>query len=304
MVSLPGVVLPSSVTIPANATSAKVCFTLSSNYNWRQVFDINAQLNGSTATAYGSNSYVLGFSETLSPTIVPPIYVGQSSVPITVSLTSSQGYGSTVKLSCIDLFEGDSCTFDSDTLDVSPSGLASTSVTLNATNLTGGNADLPTFTILADDGNVAKRQTIALNVAELFVDGSGSGSFVTGSLGPGSDPVTVGGIPPYTPTCSGLPTGVTCSFSGTQLPFGSESSLTATLTVPSGVASGTYPFNFNVTSGGVNATLVQTLQVVGFSLQGPAAGCASEIDGTTQNIPITALSAPRHILDRVPLVAQ
>ena len=285
--SVSGVVLPSSVTIPANATSAKFCFTLASNYNWRQVFDVKAQLNGSTATAYGSDSYVQGFSESLSPTSLPPIYAGLSSAPITVSLTSSQGYSSTVKLSCVDLIEGDSCTFALDTLDVSPNGVAKTAVTLNTTHLTADNAGTHPFTILADDGNVAKRQTIPLTVSELVVDADGSASIESGSPGKGSNTLTVVGIPPYSLSCSGLPTGATCSFSGTQLPYGSDSSLTDTVTVSSGVASGSYPFNINVTSGGVNATAVETLQVVGFSLQGPSAGSTTAIVGTTQNIPIT-----------------
>jgi len=96
--SVSGVILPSSLTVPAGSLSQQFCYTLISTYDWHQVFDIRAQFDGDTAVAYASQSYVVGFSESLSPSTDQAIYPGQSTSPVTVSLTSSQGYTSTVEL--------------------------------------------------------------------------------------------------------------------------------------------------------------------------------------------------------------
>jgi len=258
--SVAGVKVPSSVSIPASATSAKFCFSLEANYDRLQVFDINATLNGSTATAYGFATYTVGFSEALSATTVSEIYSGQSTAPITVSLTANPGYSSTATLSCEGMNPGDSCAFASNTLDVSPSAVASTTVTLTLGPSSISYGTPSNFTIVASDPNVTQRQTVAVNIAQLQI-GSLNGTFSTLSPGSIGGQVYVSGIPPYTLTCSGLPAGATCAFSGTQAPYPAPSELNWSVTVPSGIAPGNYPFQVNVSSGPATASTTSTLTV-------------------------------------------
>ena len=131
--SISGVDLPATVMVPAEALSQQFCYTLSPTYNWHKVFNIQAQLGTSTAIAYASQSYVVGFSESISSSANQVIYPTQSTTPITVSLTSSQGYSSTVQLSCQGLPTGATCAFGSGTLAVSPAAVASTTVVVNTT---------------------------------------------------------------------------------------------------------------------------------------------------------------------------
>ena len=261
-----GVVLPASVTVPAGSISQQFCFTLDSTYDWHNVFDVTAQLGSNNAVAYGSQSYVFGFSESLSSTAAQVIYPTQSTTPITVSLTSSQGYTSTVQLSCLGLPAGATCVFGSDTLNVSPTNVVSTTVVINTTSTTQG---INTVQILASDAAVTARQSFSLTVQPLTVAAVGTGLPPAASPGSAAGEISIFGLPPYKPSCSGLPSGVTCAFTGQQLPYPSFTDLTMTVTVPSGIQSGSYPFTVQVTSGPQAASVGFTLNITGFTLQGP-----------------------------------
>jgi hypothetical protein len=284
--SVPGVILPSSVSIPAGAISARFCYTLTSNYDWRQVFDVKAQLNGDTATAYASSSYSLGFSEVLSPASVAPIYAGQSSSPITLTLTASQGYSSTVHLSCAGSRTGDSCQFASNTLDVSPGAPASTTVTLIASPALPSNGTEDVFTITAGDDNIIQRQTLTLDLALLEFNNSG-GTFQV--IPPATESMLFGvnGIPPYTFGCSGLPAGVTCAFSGNQAAYPQTSSITLAMNIPAGTPAGNYPFTMTIASGTYSTSAPETLQVISYGVQGPPAANDWILAGSTMTIPVT-----------------
>lgn len=285
--SVSGVTLPATVTIPVGALSAQFCYTLADNFNWRQVFDINATLNGSTATAYASDSYALGFSEAVSAVTPAAVYQGQSSAPFTLTLTAQPGYSSTANLYCEGLTTGDSCQFGSNTLSVSPAGPVSTTVTL----VTAANAvtygSQHRFTVAADDGNVIQRQTVSLGVAELAITAQSPWSIPSLSPGSGTQTFSVDGIPPYQFSCSGLPAGASCSFSGTQQTFPSGSTIQLTVDVPPGLANGNYPFTVTATSQSYSASAQETLQVDSYSVQGPSASSDWVFPGTTQSIPIS-----------------
>jgi hypothetical protein len=261
-----GVVLPASVTVPAGSLSQQFCFTLDSTYDWHNVFDVTAQLGSNNAVAYGSQSYLFGFSESLSSTAAQVIYPTQSTTPITVSLTSSQGYTSTVQLSCLGLPAGATCVFGSDTLNVSPKKAVSTTVVINTTSATQG---INTVQILASDVAVTARQSFSLTVQPLTVGVAGPGLPPATSPGSAVGEISILGLPPYKPSCSGLPSGVTCAFAGQQVPYPSFTNLTMTVTVPSGIQSGSYPFTVQVTSGPQAASAGFTLNIPGFTLQGP-----------------------------------
>jgi len=284
--SVSGVVVPSSVTIPANATSAQFCYTLAANYDWRQVFDINAQLNGDTATAYASESYNLGFSLALSAITPTAIYSSQSTNPITVTLTSSQSYSSKATLYCEGLLPGDSCQFASNTLNVSPAGAATTTVTFVMAANAASYGYSHQFTVVADDGNVIQRQSTTVTVASLRLINLVS-PLQSGSPGTATAQMYIFGIPPFTFSCSGLPAGTTCSFSGTQLVYPAESNLTLTIAVPSGTVPGNYPLRVTVTSGPETTSATTILQVLGLSVQGPSASNDWALAGSQQIVAIT-----------------
>jgi len=285
--SVSGVTLPASVTIPAGGLSAQFCYSLANNFNWRQVFDINASLNGSMATAYASDSYVLGFSEAVSVVTPAAVYQGQSSAPLTLTLTAQPGYNSTANLYCEGLTTGDSCQFGSNTLSVSPAGPVSTTVMLVTAANAAAYGNSHSFTIVADDGNVIQRQAVSLGVAELEVTAQTPFNIPAVAPGSGTEAFSVAGIPPYQFNCSGLPAGASCSFSGTQQSFPSASTIDVTVNVAAGIANGNYPFTFTATSGSYAASGQETLEVVSYSVQGPSAGSNWVIPGTTQSIPIS-----------------
>ena len=86
----------------------------------------------------------------------------------------------------------------------------------------------------------------------------------TTSPGNATSGILIVEIPPYVPKCSGLPTGATCSFSGVQEPYPQDTDLSITVTVPSGIAPGTYPFNVDVESGPADASVGFTLYIGDF----------------------------------------
>jgi hypothetical protein len=283
--SVSGVILPSSLTVPAGSLSQQFCYTLISTYDWHQVFDIRAQFDGDTAVAYASQSYVVGFSESLSPSTDQAIYPGQSTSPVTVSLTSSQGYTSTVELSCAGLLSGETCTFGQTTLDVSPTQVASTTVLVSTSASTLGNGAV---LIVASDGNITTRQALNVSVVPLLVNGSGL--VETTSPGSSTGQIIINGIPPYTPSCSGLLAGVTCSFSGNQPPYPSQTTLTVSMNVPSGITPANYPFTVEVASGPMQASVPFTLSIEDFSLQPPVSGSAWVPPGGSVTVNVTAQS--------------
>jgi len=280
--SVSGVVLPATVTVPAGSLNQQFCYTLAPTYDWHQLFNVHAQLGADTATAYASQSYLFGFSETISPSADQVIYPTQSTTPITVSLTSSQGYSSTVQLSCQWLPPGATCVFGSDTLNVSPTAVASTTVVVNTIATTQGIAPVQ---ILAADSAVTSRQTFNLTVQPLIVGAVGTLS-PTASPGTATGEITIFGLPPYKPSCSGLPQGVTCSFSGKQVPYPSYTDLSMTVTVPSGIAGGTYPFTVGVVSGPTTASVGFTLNITDFSLQPPSANTDWAPPGGTMSVSV------------------
>ncbi|MGO9086014.1 MAG: FG-GAP-like repeat-containing protein [Terriglobales bacterium] len=279
--SVPGVVLPASVTVSAGSLNQKFCYSLDSSYDWHHVYDIRAQLGNDTAVAYASQTYAVGFSEAISPNADQYIYPTQSSAPITVSLTSSQGYSSTVQLSCQGLPAGATCAFGSGTLAVSLAAIASTTVVVNTTSSTEGGSPV---LIVASDNNVITRQSFNLWVLPLKIDWSAT-VFQTISPGSAIGGILIEGNAPYTLSCDGLPSGVTCGFSGNQLSYPNQTSLTMTAAVSAGVPTGTYPFTFQVASGPAVASAAMTLYVGDFSLQ-PASSDNWTLPGGTVSVPV------------------
>jgi hypothetical protein len=265
--SVSGVTLPGSVVLPANANSTTFCYTLSSSYDWHQVYDVRAALDGSTATAYGSQAYISGFSVSVSGSNLGTVYGGQNTPPVTVTVTAQPGYTSTVNLSCDGFPPGYSCQFSPNQIAIAPGAPAS--ATLVVTTAPGYFSS--PIVLIASDGNIIQRQSVTLNVAALNISSIASSSIEDESPGTSSELLLVYGIPPYALSCTGLPSGASCSFSGNQAAFPNASSITASVTTSAGLPTGNSHFQVVVNSGGLSASSQQTLGIFSLTLQAPSA---------------------------------
>ncbi|HWG20710.1 MAG TPA: VCBS repeat-containing protein [Terracidiphilus sp.] len=234
-----GVVLPGSITIPASATYAKFCLTLDGTYDPHQVFDVTATMDGNSATTYGSQAYEAPFAASVAPTATTPVYAGQDTPPVTVTVRSQAQYaGGTVQFGCQGLPAGYICEFNPSQAALAPASSISTTLVVHTA------AGTPAYTpiaVIADDGQVLQRASVTLNIAVLGFS-QVSEPVIAATPGTGTEWFSVSGIPPYTFSCSGLPAGATCSFSGTQSDYPSLSAISASITLPAGVTPGTSPF--------------------------------------------------------------
>ena len=283
--SVAGVMLPAGITAPSGAVSQQFCYTLASNYDWHQVFDVRAQLGSDTEVAYASQAYVVGFSEALSSNGYEYVYPTESTAPLTVTLTSSQGYSSTVQLSCKGLGAGESCTFGSNSLAVSPNGPATTSVIVNTSASTPAQTSY-IVTIVANDANVTTRQSFTVSVMSLVLYSTGIQATTT-SPGTATGEITILGIPPYATSCVNPPTGITCAFNNTvsQNP-NSDTFVNVNVSVAAGLAPGPYPFNVQISSGPESKTVPFALTVGDFSLQAPASSSTWSVPSGNANLSI------------------
>jgi len=128
------------------------------------------------------------------------------------------------------------------------------------------------ITLVADDGVGIERVSLKLEIANLAITAMAPDAFVQ-DMSPGttSTVVSVSGLPPYTFTCSGLPAGATCQFSGEQQPYPTASDITVTIALPSGMNPGNSSFTVTAQSGGLTAQTSETLSVFTFTMQAPAA---------------------------------
>jgi hypothetical protein len=288
--SVAGVSLPSSVSIPANATGASFCYTLTSNFDVHQVYDINASLNGSTATAYGSLVHNLGFSESLSSSTAAPVYPGESTPPIAVTLTAEPNYTGTINLSCDGLPAGYSCQFSPDQTSISPGSPASANLVVSTP--LGSQTGTNTITVLANDGNSVQRQTLTVSIGNLGIQGIQNSMFYSASGSTASGAFGVFGIPPYSFSCAGLPAGASCAFDVTQESYPALTPVTVTITAAAATAAENYPLQLVVSSGNQTATAAFTLDVFNFTLQPPAASSdwSTPSSNPTVTFPVQASS--------------
>ncbi len=277
--SVTGIELASSLVIPAGVLAQQFCFTVEPAYNYQQVFDINATLGTDTATAYGSISYALGYEASVSPTTKQTIYPGFSAAPVTLTLTADGNYSSTVNLSCTPLSAGESCTFGSPQLTVAPGAPASTTVVFTSAASDNGSLYVP---VVASDANFTKRATFLVDSSPLF-DNVDWPTIDSTSPGVGTDSVSFFAIPPYSLSCSGLPSGAVCAFSANGQDSSGDS---FTVTTPAGIAAGNYPFQVVIASSGMTYSSPATLAINDFVL-GSALSPAWGIVGTSIQTQIT-----------------
>ena len=263
--SVSGVVLATSVALPAGALSAQFCYTLAPGYDQTRVHDIQATLDGDTATVYASQGYVQPFGISLSSATTDPLYPGGQTDPVTVTVNGQGNYAGTVTLGCNGLPAGFSCTFTPSEVTVGPGAPASAQIVIQTPT---GVFETPAVTITADDGVSVERQTLTVQVTRLRISVATPSALVE-SATPGTTTTSldVTGIAPFTFTCSGLPAGATCNVSEAQTP--SLGNFTATITVPAGVTPANSPLTIAVQSGGYSAQTSETVAIFSVNVQAP-----------------------------------
>jgi hypothetical protein len=277
--TVPGVILSSPITIGAGAGAAKFCFTLDSNYDPHAGFGITATLDGHSETVYGASVFVPAFSESLSASQTQPMYLGESSPPITVSVTAQPGYSSTVQLDCERLLPGWSCQFTPSQLALTPGATATASLVVTSSNSPLSPND--SFYVTATDGTFAERQQLQVNTVQLRIRVAGSSTIWEQS--PGKTPSTTfdyDALGSHSESCTGLPAGASCDLvdvSGTN-------QVNMTVTLPGGVAAGSIPIQVNIASKTYTANTTMMLDLFSDSLGAPASDTTQGIAGSTVNL--------------------
>lgn len=288
--SIAGVMLPATLDLPAGATVAKFCFTFASNYDPRQGFGITAVLDGQSQTVYGAATYTRGFTESLSTKETVPVYLGQSSPAITVTITAQPGYTGTVQLGCAELLPKWSCQFSPSELNLTPGATATASLVVTS-DVSQPSEDNPIY-VTAGDGTDAQMQPLNVDMVQLAIWPMGPAPTLLDES-PGTSGTTTfayNAVGDHTMSCSGLPAGGTCNFvdtPGTNL-------TTMTVTLSSGVSVGSIPFNVNIASETYTVSTPATLNVFAFNLGTPAAGTAQGFAGYEAQVvfPVQAANVP------------
>jgi hypothetical protein len=237
--------------IPSGQLYSDFQFDFLPGFDTHKVFDIRAQLGSDTAAAYGwkkiSDS---GFTEQLSSSSVTT-YGGEDTTPVTVSLTSIGSYTSIANLSCqrlLTYYEGN-CEFTPSQVSIPTGGSATAKMVIHSKNIQFTSRDI---VVVASDGVYSRYAPFTFEIVDLvlFIHGSAAST----SPGIAIEPVTLSGISPINVSCTGLPSGASCDF--TNAAKGSFA-----VSVPPGIAPGTYNFTVTATSSSKSVSANTTLIV-------------------------------------------
>lgn len=185
----------------------------------------------------------------------------------TATVTSLQGFNNAVNLACSGLPAGATCGFAPTPVTPPANSSANSAVTVNV-NGTVPEASYP-FQITGTSGTVVRSQNMSLLVttAQDFSIGCAPSTPSGSHGGSAQSTCTIGSINAYTGSatlsCSGLPTGVTCSFAPNPVspPNGGSADSVLTLNIDNTVAIGSYPFQVNGVDGPLNHSANLTLSI-------------------------------------------
>jgi uncharacterized membrane protein len=181
----------------------------------------------------------------------------------TISTTVTGGFNSAISLSASGLPSGVTASFSPTSIAAPGSGSSTLTLTASSTAATGSS----TVTVTATGGGVTHTVTIALTVnapANFTVAASPTSLSVTqGSSGTSTVSTTVSGgfNSAISLSASGLPSGVTASFSPTSIAAPGSGSSTLTFTASSTATTGTTNVTVSASGGGVTHTATIALTV-------------------------------------------
>jgi len=258
---------PSSIAAPGSGSST-LTFTASSTATTGTVsVTVTASGGGVTHTTTVSltitSAATPDFTVSASPTSVS--VVQGSSGSSTVSTTVSGGFNSAVSLTASGLPSGVTASFNPTSIAAPGSGSSTLTFTASSTATTG----TVNVTVTASGGGVTHTTTVSLTVTaaatpDFTVSASPTSvSVVQGSSGTSSISTTVSGgfNSAVSLSASGLPSGVTASFSPTSIAAPGSGSSTLTFTASSTATTGTVSVTVTASGGGVTHTTTVSLTV-------------------------------------------
>jgi hypothetical protein len=265
----PGVITPSTVTIPAGKLSLDVPFTLASRFPSGHWFSITATTAGTISTVYDFTP-VAGSAGPFSMILLtngsnlPP---GTAAVPApgqgsswNAFVTASGEASSVFQPTCSSLPTLVSCgTFSPPSFTVTPNSTSGTGFILN-TSLTMAPGGYP-FTVTATDGLTSLSAQGTLDVGD-FTIGISPGLVTTSSNGVATFKLDLeplyGYSQPPTLSCTNLPSGATCN--GLQFIGGyGQAPFTVNL---NNVPAGTYTITVKATSNSLTHSATAQFQIV------------------------------------------
>jgi hypothetical protein len=260
------VVVPSTATVPAGASSVDVPFTVGPAFGTGSTFSITGTtMYGDTATALSSRAAHPGIGPKLTAfgfvaTIVP----GQTTRDFQLGIFSQGGYSGVLDLRCDRLPVGASCQWDKTRVELGAGTFVQLALKVStASSLSIGDY---TFGVVASDGSSEFgtdltfrigdfTPTLSQSVATVNDGFSGQFGFVRGFV----DSVN-GYMEGLSVACSGLPQGAICQPTS-AVPTGS---FTVVLQA-TGVAPKDYPFTLAFSNGITTKSLSATLKVLGIN---------------------------------------
>src|ERR1041385_9154597 len=232
------------------------------------------------------------FALTASPTTVSVAQGGTKTT--TVSTTVSGGFNSAVSLSASGLPAGVTASFSPTSIAAPGSGSSTLTFTAGSTAATGTS----TVTINASGGGVSHSTTVSLTVSatatpDFAVSASPTSlSVAAGGTGTSTISTTVSGgfNSAVSLSASGLPAGVTASFSPTSIAAPGSGSSTLTFTAASTAAAGTSTITVNASGGGVSHSTTVSLTITTGGTTTQILGNPGFENGSTNPAPWTTTS--------------
>jgi uncharacterized membrane protein len=259
---------PTSVTPPANSSGTSTLTLTTSSTTPTGTYAVTVTgTNGSTShntTVTLTVTAAPAFSVSASPTSLTINQGGSGTSTITVG--SLNGFTSAVTLSASGLPNGVSASFSSNPVTPPSNGNATSTLTLTASSsATTGTA---TVTVTGTSGATTHSATITLTVnAPNFTTSASPSSVTVTQGGNGTSTITItsqnGFNSATTLSATGLPSGVTASFSANPVtpPSGGSASATLTLSASSTATTGTTTVTVTGTSGALTHSATISLTV-------------------------------------------
>jgi subtilisin family serine protease len=278
----PAITLPTSVTIPAGSLTANVGFTIGSGFNSSHVFWIQGTLNGSTATAYGTQATAQGqYGAALSSYwSTEATFPGLSTADYQLAITSIGGYWTTMTLSCTGLPAGASCQFSSPSIAVTRGGSNGTSLIINTSSATP--FGIYPITVQATDGAVTSQLKITLDVGDFSVSLTPSSKTALANTTV-SYAITIATTNNYGGNFSGACTGIPAPAVCTVNPY--LNGWTASIQT-NNLAAGNYNFTVSVSNGVASRSASAQLSIGDFNATLSANTLSVDV-GQSANVTIT-----------------
>jgi uncharacterized membrane protein len=257
---LTGTFSPATLSAPGSGTST---LTLAATSGLPAgIYPLVISATGGSLTRKADLSVTVGtppgltFTPSANELSVPPGNSGH----ITLTAASKNGFNSAITLSVAGMPAGMTASFSPSTVAAPGSGASTLTVT-TASSLAHGNYAL---TLTASGGGVTQSSSVMVDVPDFIVQQSALSVNLTPS---GTAQLSLTTIPvssfsaAVAFSASGLPTGVTASFSPASIAAPGFGSSLLTLTATSKVAVGSYTFTITIAGGGVTKNLSVPLSV-------------------------------------------